>query len=739
MRLLNPRLAGSGVCLAGVCIFAEAPKVDLDGDGMSDVWEIAFDAGALAPEGDEDSDGMSNLQECEHGTDPFDARSVFVPYRFEKVPEGIAFAFKGIAGQSYRLEESVDLVNWQDGSEEVLSSGGEDRLLGNTGGQGVRFLRFRVGGDQDGDGISDFEEKLLGFDPFQQHSDPEFLGGDMARLMDHFFSEGSFEVAGKQARGRAPSLEEASRFLAQAALKSPLAEIERVASIGYGAWIEEQFERPVGYLMPGMDEWHRYFEETPDPDDAPFSVHRRYAWWEQMFEAKDLLRQRMAVALGEIYVVSDASLDGGASTDGMTAFYDLLLENAFGNWRDLLSDVSLSPTMGAYLSHLQNRKANPEENVYPDENYAREIMQLFSIGLFELNSDGSRKQDGDGAYIPTYDNEDITSFARVFTGFSYGGPNNDTGVSWMFRWGAWDWRNPMKVWLHEHDTEAKVLLNGTVLPRFADDPGRTAMDDFEDAIENLYQHPNVGPFICYRLIQRLVKSNPSPGYVQRVAQVFDDNGQGVKGDMKSVVRAILMDVEARSLTAYGDSRSGRLREPYLRWLRLVTSLGAAPVDGGAPLISDWDHHRQMGQRIMSSNSVFNFFLPDYVPQGEMADAGLVGPEFQVLNSSTAMATQNIFGGAMMWGFEWRDEDGDGKWDPSMTFEFGEEVALLRSEGVDAVIDRLDLILCHGTMTERTREIMRSAYENRAGWFDDRLTVGMLVRITMLSADFAVTR
>ncbi|MBK1876250.1 DUF1800 family protein [Pelagicoccus mobilis] len=718
---------------------ADVPMVDLDGDQMSDIWEIAFDAQAIAPEADEDGDGMSNLQECEHGTDPFDAESVFIAYRFGIVPEGVAFEFSGVDGQSYRLEESSNLVDWRQGSTSLISEGGDDRLVSSAGSEGIRFLRFRVGGDHDGDGLSDFEEKLLGYDPLSQHTNSSFVGGDMARLMNDFFGGGTIDIAGKQVQGTEPTLAEASRFLSQASLKSPLTEIERVAAMGYDAWIDEQFGEPIGYIMPGMDGWHQYFEDTPDPDDSPFNVHRRYAWWEQMFEASDLLRQRIALALSEIYVVSDASLDGGAATDGMSAFYDMLLDHSFGNWRDLLRDVSLSPTMGVYLSHLQNRKANPAENVYPDENYAREIMQLFSIGLFELNPDGTRKQDASGVDIPTYDNEDITNFARVFTGFSYGGPNNDVDTNWHFQWGEWNWRHPMKVWAHEHDTEEKTLLNGTVLPSFEDDPGRTPMDDFEDAIDNLYEHPNVGPFVAYRLIQRLVKSNPSPAYVKRVGQIFDDNGQGVKGDMKALVRAILLDVEARSLVAYSDDHAGRLREPYLRWMRLITSLGAEHVEGGDPQISDWNHHREMGQRAMSSNSVFNFFLPDYVPQGEMAEAGLVGPEFQVLNSSTAMATQNIFGGAMMWGFEWRDDDEDDQWEPSMTFQFTDEVALLQNEGVDAVIDRLDLILCHGTMTDRTREILNAAYQDRAGWFDDRLTVGMLVRIVMLSADFAVTR
>ncbi len=726
------RAACASACLSIAVLSVQGRTfVDLDGDELSDVWEFAFDARDISADGDEDGDGRSNREECEHGTDPFDPDSRFESYRFELVPSGVAFLFEGLEGQSYSVEESADLVEWTDGGASVFSDGGPEQIVSESNDGGVRFMRFRVGGDQDGDGLTDFEEKLLGYDPFAHNSSDTFGAGDLARFIENVFSDGTFEVAGRQIEGTAPTLEEASRFLTQASLSSRIQDIETVSSVGFDAWIDAQFLETPGYIQPGVEWWYENEENV-------FWVHRHYSWWDQIMNSPDLLRQRIAVALSEIYVVSDQALDGGAATRGMADFYDMLLDNSFGNWRDLLKDTSLHPAMGVYLSHLKNRKANPSENRYPDENYAREIMQLFSIGLFELNPDGTRKSDESGEDIPTYDNDDITNFARVFTGFAYGGSSNSTDISWHFDYGEWIWDAPMKAWEHEHDQDPKILLNGTVLPAYADDPGRTVMDDFEDAMDNLFEHPNVGPFIAYRLIQRLVKSNPSPEYVQRVGLVFDDNGQGVRGDMKSVVKAILLDVEARSLGAYNDLHAGRLREPYLRWVRILTSLGAGTVDGGKPLIPDWSHPSEMGQRVMSANSVFNFFQTDYVPQGEMADAGLVGPEFQVLNSSTAMATQNIYGNAIMWGLAYRDDDGDGDYDPSITFEFTDEVALLRSDGVEAVIDRLDLVLFHGTMMDSTRQIMLDAYTGRANWFDDRLTVGMLVRIAMLSAEFAVT-
>ncbi len=705
-----------------------APFIDLDRNGLSDIWEIAFDAQGLDPNADNDNDGATNAQECEHGTDPFDPESVFSFDGISAAEDGVAFTFNGAPNQSYYFEVSDDLVRWEEGPEHVVSQGGTTQLVAENAPGEVVFLRFRIGADQDKDGLTDFEESLLGYDPLSQHSDPQFSGGDSARLVKALTSDESLTINGRVHQGVKPTLEEASRFLHQATLGAVMDDIESVANTGFDTWIQNQFQEEAGIISPAMDWWI-------DNVDPVFFVHRRYAWWEQVMTSDDLLRQRLAVALGEIYVLSDESLDGGASTTGMADFYDRLLQHSFGNWRDLLRDVSLHPAMGFYLSHLQNRKADPEENRFPDENYAREIMQLFSIGLFELNPDGTRKIDEDGNDIPTYDNTDITNFARIFTGFSYGGDTNDIETPWKFFFGDWVWDEPMKAWIGEHDTDSKTLLRGQVLPAFADDPGRTPMDDFEDAIDNLYYHPNVGPFICYRLIQRLIKSNPSPGYVQRVSQIFDDNGQGVRGDMKSVVTAILLDPEARSLAALDDPHSGRLREPYLRWVRLVKSLGAKSGNGTF-LIPDWSHLEEMGQRLMSSPSVFNFFLPDFVATGEMADADLVGPEFQILTATTAMATQNVYGGALMWGFGIWDDESPGD---QMHFDLEEEVALLEEGNLQGVIDRLDLLLTYGQLRDDTRQILQDAYDGRAGWFDTRQTVAMLVRIVLLSPEFAIIR
>ncbi len=726
-----------GVSLLGYASFSFAgPALDLDGDGLSDVWQYAFDAQDLEAAADSDGDGATNLEECEMGTDPLDANSRPSPAELVSGQDGVSFRFVGAPLQSYYLEVSDDLMNWDRAEGEVVGDGGEQSLsvLGDTQ---VRFARFRVGGDQDGDGISDLEERYLDFNPASRNSDESFLGGDAARLVTLLNSGNVLTINDRQIETAKPTLEEASRFLMQASLGGTMADIEEVAAMGFANWIDDQITKESGKMEPEIDQRIANDQDT-------FNQHRRYAWWTQIMTSDDTLRQRMAVALSEIYVVSDESLGGTAATEGIANYYDMLLDHSFGNLRELLGDVTLHPVMGQYLSHLKNRKADPEGIRFPDENFAREIMQLFTIGLFELNPDGSRRKDTSGNDIPTYDNEDITNFARVFTGLSYGGMQledgvpvapKDTSEEWQFFWGSWDWDDPMLMWPNEHDMEAKTLLRGVTLPAFADDPGREPMDDVEDAVDNLFGHPNVGPFIGRKLIQRFVTSNPSPGYIQRVGQVFDDNGRGERGDLEAVLKAILLDPEARSLAAFSDPHAGRLREPYLRWVRLVKSLEARS-DEGTYLIPDWGATEDLEQAVFSSRTVFNFFLPDFLPEGEMADAGLFGPEFQILTSTTAMSTQNYWSGALQWGFgQWSEENPE----TQLSFRFEPEIALLAAGNLEGVIDRLDLLLTYGQMSEMTRQALHDAHESMPGWYDERRQVATLVRLIVLSPDFAIFR
>lgn len=444
--------------------------------------------------------------------------------------------------------------------------------------------------------------------------------------------------------------EEAARFLAQATFGPTEGEIARVKQLGFSGWIDDQFTRAANYHLPLVMTWQSEYQALASPANAT-STDRTEVWWRRAMAtdgASDPLRQRVAHAISQICIISDRveTLDGNPR--GMAAYHDRLLENTFGNYRDLLKAVTLHPTMGIYLSHLRNQKANPARNIYPDENYAREIMQLFSIGLWELNSDGTRKIDGDGQFIPTYDNTDISNFARVFTGLSYGkkytSSTNFTVIdtTGFFDGNALMWE-PMRGFDAYHDLAAKTLLNGEVLPArtaSAGGTGTATMADIDAAMANLANHNNTGPFIARLLIQRLVTSNPTPAYIGRVAAAFANNGSGVRGDMRAVIKAILLDSEARSLSFLGEPDQGLQREPYLRYVALTRALGTVPADGRYRGFRNIDG--DFLQRPYSPPSVFNFYSPDYQPLGALKDAGLVGPEFQITNGVTGITSPNRF-------------------------------------------------------------------------------------------------
>jgi len=503
---------------------------------------------------------------------------------------------------------------------------------------------------------------------------------------------------------------EASRFLSQATLGADWEEIHRTAAIGYDAWLDEQFARPIGWHEPELDLRVRMGLELD-------SEHRRWSWWRQVMSGPDPLRQRVALALSEIFVVSDNQDAVATSPLGAASYYDMLLRNAFGNYRDLLRDVSLHPIMGAYLSHLRNVKSDPRIGRFPDENYAREIMQLFSIGLYRLKPDGTLLKDGLGRPIPTYDNDDITELAKVFTGLSFASPDGD------FWEGVEVWTEPMRMYEGYHEPGAKHLLLGKYLP-----PGQTGMADVNAAIDNLFRHPNVGPFISRRLIQRLITSNPPPAYVERVAAVFADDGAGVRGNLKAVVRAILLDPEARRSPVGSEIGRGMLRESFLRRVHLARAFDAAnlasswPIgDGGAPV--------DFGQRPLSSPTVFNFFLPDYQPTGEIADAGLYAPEFQIITAVTAITSAN----------ELRSQvNGVMNSDPESALEvrldLHDEIAI--AGDVRALIDRLDLLLMADTMSGPMKEILVQAVSRRN---DPEERARLAIALISISPEYAVAK
>jgi len=472
---------------------------------------------------------------------------------------------------------------------------------------------------------------------------------------------------------------DAARFLTQATFGPTDHEIEHLRAVGYQNWLAEQFNATptlqsdyVNWVTNELSEdlgintlreaWFIGALGGPDPQNNA-NVH------------KDQLRQRVAFALSEIFVVSDQNTFLSQHPAGLAYYYDILTKNAFGNLRKLLEDVTLSPEMGAYLNMVQNPRADLSKNLHPDENYAREINQLFSIGLVMLNSDGTPKLSA-GQPIATYTQPVITAFAHVFTGWSWAGSPADNFSGYYPN--EPDFITPMVSFGSHHDngTDAvndfttKQLLaypgaaNGGVLVS-----GGTPQSDLTFALNNIFHHPNVGPFIGKQLIQRLVTSNPSPAYVQRVTSVFDDDGSAghVRGNLKAVVQAILLDPEARFGQWQRPDSFGKLREPLLRLTHFWRAMGAVHHCGQdyvsgtttyhyanlyryAGYVTGWGtddtiYGSGVGQAPLDSPTVFNFFKPGYLPPGEMATRNLIGPEFQiatdtlVVNSTTSTAAK----------------------------------------------------------------------------------------------------
>jgi uncharacterized protein (DUF1800 family) len=406
----------------------------------------------------------------------------------------------------------------------------------------------------------------------------------------------------------AVSKADAFRFLNQATMGATEAEAARVIAIGYEAWIDEQLGRPLSQQLP-------YLLSLPVPQNIQELQRDRVdVWFRNAVQGQDQLRQRVAFALSEVMVVSQV----GALANlpyALGSYYDLLAGRAFGNFRELVEAVTLHPAMGVYLSMLGNQKPNAAANIRPDENYARELMQLFTIGLVELEIDGTPRLDGAGEPIPTYSQSEIEGFAHVYTGWTYAGAATFSQA----RATRQNQVVAMQLYGDFHDTGPKVLLRGTVVP--AGQPGTA---DLAAALDNIFNHPNVGPFIAKRLIQRLVTSNPSRAYVRRVAERFNDNGRGVRGDLAAVVRQILLDVEARG----GSGRTaGKLKEPLLRVTQLWRAYRGAASNGSYAAFRN--PNQLLGQGPLQSPSVFNFFGPTFAPAGEVRAAGLVAPELEI--------------------------------------------------------------------------------------------------------------
>lgn len=436
---------------------------------------------------------------------------------------------------------------------------------------------------------------------------------------------------------------EAVRFLMQTTFGATSADIADLQKKGYLAWLDEQMLLPPtpqrAYTMDDFAAFNLGGQGTPVNGVYPYpgGVHRQAAWWKIALTTPDQLRQRVAFALSEIFVVSDQDPNLNTWQEGMADYYDVLVKNAFGNFRTLLEDVTLHPVMGVYLSALRNGRGAVDPNGFlltaPNENYAREIMQLFTIGLNELNPDGTLRIDSSGQPVPTYDQDTIVETAKVFTGWAFYSTDGNRGFRTTGGDQPRDWTTPMMLYPEYHDDSAKTIVGGKVLPA-----GQGGKKDLQDTLDALFNHPNTGPFLARQLIQRLVSSNPSPGYVYRVAQAFANNGSGVRGDLGAVVRAILLDSEARSSALINSPGHGRLREPLLRATACLRAFGARSDSGRYNI----DAYPAFLQAPLRAPTVFNFFQPDFVRPGGLAAAGLFSPEYQILNDTSAITGANFY-------------------------------------------------------------------------------------------------
>jgi uncharacterized protein (DUF1800 family) len=477
---------------------------------------------------------------------------------------------------------------------------------------------------------------------------------------------------------------EAARFLAQATFGPVDADIDRVMAIGYAAWIDEQFATPRGSTSQAC------FEANPDSNDKAVTA----CLWKQAVTARDQLRQRMAYALSQIFVISLADGDVDNYDRGVGAWFDMLGEQSFGNYRALLERVSLNPLMGIYLSHLANQKADGNGRV-PDENYAREVMQLFSIGLVELNADGSPNTAG-GAARETYTPADVSELAKVFTGWSWACPA-PSERSCFTRGEDNDKEDanrdlkPMIAYPAYHSTEAKTFLGTTIAAQTG------AADSLRIALDRLAAHPNVGPFIGRQLIQRFTTSNPSPAYVSAVARAFASSG----GDLKAMLKAVLMNPEARVVS----DTSGKVREPVLRLTAFMRAFPHRSTSGKYEIELTDSPATALGQAPLHAPSVFNFYRPGYVAPGTQSAArNLVAPELQIVNETSVAGYVNFMRDSISQGVGFPAGSGIGRRD--LKGDYSAELAL--AADVPALVDRVTTRLTYGAIgAARRTEIINA--------------------------------
>lgn len=513
--------------------------------------------------------------------------------------------------------------------------------------------------------------------------------------------EGATQVGSATPAALPASREQAARFLTQATFGPTEAELDRVIAIGYKRWIDEQLAKPPSRHRAAWEAADAA-AKAADPRGGAGQDQVLESFWRQAITGDDQLRQRMAYALSQIFVLSMQDGSVGGSPRAVAAWLDLLGTQGLGKYRDLLEAVARHPLMGQYLSHLRNQKADARTGRVPDENFAREVMQLFSIGLVELNPDGSARVGADGLPIPTYGPADIAGMARVFTGWSWACPEWPDNSCFLYgsAGGASDPERdllPMMGYPQYHSPEEKSFLGLTIPAQSPSNPEAS----LKAALDHLAAHPNVGPFIGRQLIQRLVTSNPSPLYVAAVASAFRASG----GDLRAMLEAVLLHPEARQTAA----TAGKVREPVLRLSAFLRAFDFRS-DSGAYKVGNTDNAgTALGQSPLRSPSVFNFYRPGYVPAGtEAGQRGLHAPELQIAHETTLAGYVNFMRDAVAYGVgQWNAAQGR----RDLQADFSAELAL--AEEPPALAERIDRRLFQGGMPPQLKDEIVPAVESIA--------------------------
>lgn len=490
---------------------------------------------------------------------------------------------------------------------------------------------------------------------------------------------------------------QASRFLAQATMGATSADIADVRARGYAGWIAAEFAKPRATTHWDWLVARGYNVAANVNGETGFDN----VMWSQLIGAGDQLRQRVGMALLEILVVGISGVNLNWRQFAMAAYVDVLLDNAFGNFRTILDKVTTNAAMASFLTFLGNRKANAATGSVPDENYARELMQLFTIGLHRLNMDGTAVMSG-GVPVETYTPADVSGLARVFTGLTLDSTDGTTPDRY---------RRPLIVNANTHETGASAFLGANV------PAGTAGMDAVKIALDTIFAHPNVPPFVSKQLIQRLVTSNPTPAYVGRVAAKFADNGSGVRGDMQAVISAILLDDEARADPT--GTTAGKLREPVMRFTGWARGFGAASPSGNFAIGDTSSSTNRLAQAMGRSASVFNFFRPGYTPPNTgFASGGLVAPEFQITNEISVVGYVNYMQSVVNNGLA------------DLKSDYAELTALAADS--QALIDRINLVLAAGQLSAATVAQIKAAVDSSTNT-NNRIAIALL--LTMAAPEY----